>query len=72
MLKGINPRVWSVVLIVVIALVSLAPLSASAAKGPAGTWIGKLKTPDGETEIILTLDDSTGDCDAGFFLGDAR
>lgn len=61
MLKGINPRIWSVALIVVIAAVWLGPANAVAAKGPAGTWIGKLNTPDGDTEIVLTLDDSTGD-----------
>jgi hypothetical protein len=61
MLKGINPRVLSVILIVVVIAVGLMPLSAMAANGPAGTWIGELRTPDGETVIVLTLDDSTGD-----------
>ncbi|MBU8871083.1 MAG: outer membrane beta-barrel protein [Gemmatimonadales bacterium] len=71
MSRGINPKVWSVSLIFVLICAICAPLtlfaqdevSSPAARkyragsGPAGTWVGEIKSPDGEKfEIRLQLD----------------
>ena len=58
MAQGIVPTVRSVlVLALVAAALVLLPAAASAQSTPSGTWVGKMKTPDGEEfEITLVLD----------------
>lgn len=54
--QGIGPRVRSV-LLVAAALAVLLPLAATAANSPDGTWVGRMKTADGEEfDITLVLD----------------
>ncbi len=71
MSRGINPRVWSVSLILILIVAVSAPVvlfaqddqaSPAARKyragsGPAGTWVGEVKDPDGKKfEIRLQID----------------
>lgn len=57
MVQGIVPRVRSVLMITALGAAMLLPMIASAATGPSGTWIGMMKTADGEDfEIRLMLD----------------
>ncbi len=57
MAQGTVPRVRSVIVVAAVAAALLLPLVATAAMGPAGTWVGKMKAPDGEEfEVTLVLD----------------
>ena len=56
MAQGIVPRVRSVSVMAVVAM-ALLPLVATALTSPSGSWLGKMKTPEGEEfEVTLKLD----------------
>ena len=57
MAQGIVPSVRSVLVLALVAAALVLPAAASAQSTPSGTWVGKMKTPDGEEfEITLVLD----------------
>jgi hypothetical protein len=61
MSQGIHPRVRSAFLMLILGTALLLPLAAAAGTTPAGEWVGKVKTPDGdEVEILLNLDNAAG------------
>ncbi|MBE0566821.1 MAG: hypothetical protein IH621_12725 [Krumholzibacteria bacterium] len=57
MAQGIGPRVRSVLLSAAVGAALLLPLVATAANSPDGTWVGQMKSADGEDfEVTLVLD----------------
>ncbi len=59
MAQGVVPTVRSVCILALLGLAVLLPSVATAAVGPSGTWLGKMKTADGEEfEVTLELNGS--------------
>lgn len=57
MAQGVVPTVRSVCILALLGIAVLLPATASAVIGPAGTWLGTMKTADGEEfEVTLVLD----------------